>query len=49
MSIEARAIELDEARKARILKSESIDVEKYLHSNDVTIRVKKASEWVDPR
>ncbi len=32
MSIEARAIELDEARKARILKSESIDVEKYLHS-----------------
>ncbi len=47
MSIEARAIELDEARKARILKSETIDVEKYLHANDVTIRVRKARDWLE--
>ena len=47
MSIEARAIELDEARKARILKSETIDVEKYLHANDVTIRVRKAKDWLE--
>ncbi len=47
MSIEARALDLDEARRARIIKSESIDVEKYLHANDVTIRVKKAIDWLD--
>lgn len=47
MSLEERAIDLDEARKARILKSEIIDVEKYLHSNDVTIKVKKATDWLD--
>ena len=47
MSLEERAIDLDEARKARILKSEVIDVEKYLHSNDVTIKVKKATDWLD--
>ena len=45
MSLEDRAIDLDEARKARILKSEVIDVEKYLHAEDVTIRVKRATEW----
>ncbi len=47
MSLEARAIELDEARKARIIKSDSIDVEKYLHANDVTLRVKRATEWLE--
>lgn len=47
MSIESRAIELDEARKARIIKADSIDVEKYLHSNDVTIKVKPAKEWLE--
>jgi hypothetical protein len=45
MSLEERAIDLDEARKARIIKSEVIDVEKYLHANDVTIKVKRATEW----
>lgn len=45
MSLEDRAIDLDEARKARILKSEVIDVAKYLHAEDVTIRVKRATEW----
>lgn len=47
MSLEARAIELDEARKARIIKSDSIDVEKYLHANDVTIQVKQATSFLD--
>jgi len=47
MSLEARAIDLDEARKARILKSEIIDVEKYLHNNDVTLQVKSASSWLE--
>jgi len=45
MSLEERAIDLDEARKARLIKSEVIDVEKYLHANDVTIRVKRATDW----
>lgn len=47
MSLEDRAIDLDEARKARIIKSEVINVEKYLHANDVTIRVKRATDWSD--
>ena len=47
MSVEARALDLDEARKARLIKSGAIDVEKYLHANDVTIRVKKAIDWLD--
>lgn len=47
MTLEARAIELDEARKARIIKGESIDVEKYLHANDVTIKVRKARDWLE--
>jgi twinkle protein len=45
MSLEDRAIDLDEARKARLLKSEVINVEKYLHANDITLRVKCATEW----
>jgi hypothetical protein len=47
MSLEDRAIDLDEARKARILKSQVIDVEKYLHANDVTIQVKQATSFLD--
>lgn len=47
MSLEDRAIDLDEARKARILKSQVIDVEKYLHANDVTLKVKRATEWLE--
>ncbi len=35
MSLEQRAAELDEARRLKIIKSDSIDVEKYLHANDV--------------
>ncbi len=47
MSLEQRAAELDEARRLRIIKSDSIDVEKYLHSNDVTIKVKQARDFLD--
>ena len=47
MSLEDRAIDLDKARQARILKSEVIDVEKYLHANDITLRVKPATAWLD--
>ncbi len=47
MSLEDRAIDLDKARKARILKSETIDVEKYLHANDVTLSVKRATDWLE--
>ena len=47
MSIEQRAAELDEARKARIIKADSIDVEKYLHANDVTLQVKPARDWLE--
>ncbi len=28
-------------------KQETIDVEKYLHANDVTIRVRKAKDWLE--
>ena len=47
MSLEDRAIDLDKARQARILKSETIDVEKYLHANDITLRVKPATDWLE--
>jgi twinkle protein len=47
MSLEDRAIDLDEARKLRIVKSEQIDVEKYLKHNDVTLQVKSATDWLD--
>ena len=44
--IEQRAKELDEARRIRMLKSEEIDVEKYLHNNDITQRVRVADEFL---
>jgi twinkle protein len=47
MSLEQRAAELDEARRLRIIKSDSIDVEKYLHANDVTIKIKQARDFLD--
>lgn len=47
MSILDRALDLDAARKARLVKADLIDVEKYLHANDVTIRVKKAIDWLE--
>jgi twinkle protein len=47
MSLEQRAEQLDEARRLRIIKSDSIDVEKYLHSNDVTLKVKQARDFLD--
>jgi twinkle protein len=47
MNLESRALDLDEARKARILKSQVIDVEKYLHANDVTLQVKPATSWLE--
>ena len=47
MSLEQRAAELDEARRLKIIKSDSIDVEKYLHAHDVTIKVKQARDFLD--
>lgn len=47
MSLEQRAEQLDEARRLRIIKSDSIDVEKYLHANDVTLKVKQARDFLD--
>ncbi len=47
MSLEQRAAELDEARRLRVIKSDSIDVEKYLHANDVTIKVRQCRDFLD--
>ena len=47
MSLEQRAEQLDEARRLRIIKSDSIDVEKYLHANDVTLKIKQARDFLD--
>lgn len=47
MTLEERAIDLDKARRARILKSDVIDVEKYLHANDLNIKVKKATDFLE--
>ena len=44
--IEQRAKALDEARKLRIIKSEDIDVTKYLKANDVTHKVHDASAYL---
>ena len=46
-TLEQKAIELDEIRKARILRSNEIDVDKYLAASDISLQVKNASEWLD--
>ena len=46
-AIEQRARDLDQARKVRLIKSQDIDMEKYLKANDVTHKVHEASVWLD--
>jgi twinkle protein len=45
--LEKRAIELDEARKIRVIRAQEIDVEKYLKANDVTHQVHEASAYLE--
>ncbi len=45
--IEQIAERIDEARKLRVIKSQDIDVEKYLKNNDVSAKVKSVSEYMD--
>lgn len=45
--IEERAKALDEARRLRIIKSEEIDVEKYIKANDITHQVHEPINWLN--
>ena len=45
--LEKRAIELDEARKIRVIRAQEIDVEKYLKANDVTHQVHEANIYLE--
>jgi twinkle protein len=45
--IEQRAKELDEERRIRIIKSEEVDFEKYLHSTDMTQKVRDAQGMLE--
>jgi hypothetical protein len=45
--IEQRAKELDEQRRIRIIKSEEVDFEKYLHSTDLTQKVRDAQAMLE--
>ena len=44
--IEERAKALDEERRLRMIKSEDIDVEKYLKNNDITHQVHEPDHWL---
>jgi twinkle protein len=44
--IEERAKALDEERRLRMIKSQDIDVEKYLKSNDITHQVHEPDHWL---
>jgi twinkle protein len=46
-NLELVAVQLDEERKARLVKSQDIDVEKYLKNNDVGQKVRIVSDWLD--
>lgn len=46
-SIEERAKALDEVRKSRIIGSQDVSIEKYLHASDITHKVRPATEWLD--
>jgi len=46
-NLESVAIQLDVERKARLVKSQDIDVEKYLKNNDVGQKVRIVSDWLD--
>jgi len=45
--IEQRAKELDEERRIRIIKSEEVDFDKYLHSTDMTQKVRDAQGMLE--
>jgi twinkle protein len=45
--VQKRALELDEARRIRIVKPDEVDFEKYLKANDVAQKVKGAGEFLD--
>lgn len=46
-SLEERAKALDEARRVRLLKSNEVDMEKYLHATDITHKVQDIGFWLD--
>ena len=46
-NLELVSVQLDEERKTRLLKSQDIDVEKYLKNNDVGQKVRIVSDWLD--
>jgi twinkle protein len=46
-NLELVAVQLDVERKARLVKSQDIDVEKYLKNNDVGHKVRIVSDWLD--
>jgi twinkle protein len=46
-NLELVSVQLDEERKTRLLKSQDIDVEKYLKNNDVGQKVRIVSDWID--
>lgn len=45
--IEQRAKELDEQRRIRLIKSEDVDFEKYLHNTDLTQKVRDAQSMLE--
>lgn len=46
-NLELVAVQLDVERKARLVKSQDIDVEKYLKNNDLGQKVRIVSDWLD--
>jgi len=46
-NLELVSVQLDEERKTRLLKSQDIDVEKYLKNNYVGQKVRIVSDWLD--
>jgi twinkle protein len=46
-NLELVSVQLDEERKTRLLKSQDIDVEKYLKNTDVGQKVRIVSDWLD--
>ena len=45
--VQKRALELDDARRIRIVRPDEVDFEKYLKANDVAQKVKGAGEFLD--
>ena len=45
--VQKRALDLDEARRIRIVKPDEVDFERYLKANDVAQKVKGAGEFLD--